>query len=71
MTWTPDRCTVEWAIGVLHEDRIAEGLRREVADRAHEADDRWKLVADIAVEHVSFDPARQLEEWERRDQSGN
>lgn len=71
MTWTPDRRTVESAIGVLHEDRIAEGLRREVEDRVHEADGRWKLVAAVAVEHVSFDLARQLEEWERHDQGQN
>ena len=64
MSWKPDRRSVEWAIGVLHEDRIVDSLRREVQDRAHETDDYWRLVASIAVEHIAFDLGRQLDRWE-------
>lgn len=71
MTWKPDRRTVEWAIGVLHEDRIVESLRQEVQDRAHETDDYWQLVASVAVEHISFDLARQLHLWEKDDRDSD
>jgi hypothetical protein len=65
MTWKPDARTVQWAIGILHEDRIVDPLRREVAERQGETDDYWRLVAAIAIEHISFDLARQAAEWER------
>ncbi|MHA6625521.1 hypothetical protein ACU61A_08845 [Pseudonocardia sichuanensis] len=71
MTWKPDRRSVEWAIGVLHEDRIVDSLRQEVQDRKHETDDYWHLVASIAVEHIAFDLGRRLELWESDDRGGS
>jgi DNA-binding IclR family transcriptional regulator len=71
MTWKPDRRSVEWAIGVLHEDRIVDSLRQEVQRRMDETDDYWHLVASIAVEHIAFDLGRQLELWESDERGGS
>ena len=59
----PDARTVDSFIGVAHEDRIRDSLRREVEDRAGtlepHSDEYWSLVAEIAIEHISSDMVRE------------
>jgi hypothetical protein len=61
--WVPDARTVEWYVGVAHEDRIWATLRSEALRRGAgldpESEEYWRLVAEIAVEHLSFDMVEQ------------
>lgn len=61
--WVPDARTVEWFVGAADEERIWRTLRSEVARRAAGmdpgSDEYWRLVAEVAVEHLSFDMIRQ------------
>ena len=65
-SWKPDRRTVTWISGILHEERIVDSLREEVRDRNTSpvgSREYWLLVASIAVEHISFDIARRVDRW--------
>ncbi len=64
--WAPDRRTIEWISGILHEERIVDTLRAEVADRNLSevgSDEYWRLVASIAVEHITVDVIRMARQW--------
>lgn len=61
---------MRWVYGVLHEDRIVDTLRSEVGRRQGHlppgSPEWWRLVASVAVEHVTFDLARQASHWPAR-----
>lgn len=65
--WVPDSETIRWVAGILHEDRILDTVREEVTRRAEERfdipDEVWRLLVSVAVEHVTFDIARQAQAW--------
>jgi hypothetical protein len=46
-------------MGVANEDRIVESLQREVGSRGSglsvNSPEYWRLVAEVAVEHLTFD----------------
>lgn len=61
--WTPDARTVQWWVGRANEDRIVDTLREEVMDRGAHLEplsaEFWRLVASVAVEHLTFDMVDQ------------
>lgn len=63
--WVPDARTVMWWVGRAHESRIVDTLRAEVIDRAPDLpplpEAFWQLVAEVAVEHLTFDLVRQAQ----------
>ena len=65
--WTPDRETVLWWMGTANEDRIVESLEREIKDRSRDvtpdSSEYWRLVAEVAVEHLTFDMLTMAKKW--------
>jgi hypothetical protein len=68
--WVPDARTILWYVGIAHEQRIQDTLRREVERRgvglSVTSDEYWHLVAEVAVEHLSVDMMEQAAKWGTR-----
>lgn len=65
--WVPDRQTVLWWMGTADEARIVESLEREIKERSHDvapdSSEYWRLVAEVAVEHLTFDMLDMAKQW--------
>lgn len=72
LTWSPDPQTVQWCVGVMHEQDVKDSIREDVLRGGTEwgTDEFWLAVATAAVEAVAYDLGRKATEWRARVDAG-